>query len=190
MSRRLFSGLLFIGVLCSHAEEESYPIHPDMVEQEGVPRGAVQRGVFDASEVFPGTVRDFAVYIPAQYNETEPAALMVFQDGISYLKSVPTMLDNLIHTGDMPVTVALFANPGVVPEFSDKALARYNRSFEYDAADGRYASFLLEEMIPASLRELNITEDPNLRALCGSSSGGMAAFMVAWERSDQFRRVY
>lgn len=188
----LSTGLLgsFLLAPLSPAQEESYPVHPDMVKQEGVLEGAIRRGVFEESSIFPGTVRDYAVYVPAQYDGSEPAALMVFQDGMSYLKTVPVAFDNLIHAGDMPVTVALFVNPGVVPEVSDSALPRFNRSFEYDAADGRYASFLLEEMIPFALEDLEITKDPNLRGLCGSSSGGIAAFMVAWERPDQFRRVY
>ncbi len=90
----------------------------------------------------------------------------------------------------MPITIGLFVNPGVVPELDESSLARYNRSFEYDATDDRYARFLLEEMIPMALGELNITKDPNLRSLCGSSSGGIAAFVAAWNRPDQFRRIY
>ncbi|MDF1659977.1 MAG: alpha/beta hydrolase-fold protein, partial [Verrucomicrobiales bacterium] len=180
--------LVSISLLC--AQEESYLIHPDMVKSEGVSEGEVTKGTFNSSAVFPGTTRDYAVYVPAQYDPVEPAALMVFQDGLSYLKTVPVTFDNLIASGDMPVTVALFVNPGVVPALSEESLPRFNRSFEYDAADGRYARFLLEEMMPHALAELNITDDPNLRGLCGSSSGGIAAFMVAWERPDQFRRVY
>jgi sugar lactone lactonase YvrE/enterochelin esterase-like enzyme len=172
------------------AQEETYPVHPDMLKKEGVPSGEVRKGVFASSRIYPGTSREYAVYIPAQYDAEKPAALMVFQDGMSYLKTVPVAFDNLIHTGDMPVTIGLFVNPGVVPELHGNALARYNRSFEYDAADGRYARFLLEEMIPEALKNLNVTDDPNLRGLCGSSSGGIAAFQVAWERPDQFRRVY
>lgn len=172
------------------AQEETYPVHPDMVKKAGVPVGTITKGVFDQSRIFPGTTREFAVYTPSQYDAAKPAALMVFQDGAGYLGTVPVAFDNLIHSGEMPVTVALFVNPGVVPEAGENALARYNRSFEYDAADGRYAEFLLTEMMPHALRGLSITTDPNLRGLCGSSSGGIAAFQVAWERPDQFRRVF
>ena len=172
------------------SQDESYPVHPDMQKKEGVPVGDVRRGTFAKSAIFPGTTRDYAVYVPQQYDASKPAALMVFQDGISYLKTVPVAFDNLINSGEMPVTIGLFVNPGVVPEANENSLARYNRSFEYDAVDDRYARFLLEEMIPAALGELNITRDPNLRGLCGSSSGGIAAFVAAWNRPDQFRRVY
>ncbi len=172
------------------AQEEDYPVPPESTKQEGVPSGTVTKGVFADSAVFPGTTREYAVYTPAQYDGTQPAALMVFQDGLGYLNNVPVTFDNLIHAGDMPVTVGLFVNPGVVPEANEDALPRYNRSFEYDATDGRYARFLVEEMIPHALKDLNVTGDPNLRALCGSSSGGIAAFQAAWERPDQFRRVF
>ncbi|MDF1824963.1 MAG: SMP-30/gluconolactonase/LRE family protein [Verrucomicrobiales bacterium] len=185
--------LFLVAFLCPFSMligDEIYPVHPDMVKEPGVPEGAVRKGVFEASDIFPGTVRDYAVYVPAQYDSGKPAALMVFQDGMSYLKTVPVAFDNLIHSGEMPVTIALFVNPGVVPALSEEALPRFNRSFEYDAVDGRYVRFLLEEMMPFALQDLNITSDPNLKGLCGSSSGGIAAFAAAWERPDQFRRIY
>ena len=172
------------------AQEENYPVPPESVKQEGVPVGIVTKGVFNESTIFPGTTRDYAVYVPAQYDGSQPAALMVFQDGLGYLNNVPVTFDNLIHTGEMPVTIGLFVNPGVVPELNENSLPRYNRSFEYDAADDRYARFLLAEMMPHALKDLKVTSDPNLRAICGSSSGGIAAFQVAWERPDQFRRVF
>jgi len=185
-----FCLLLLLVSSAALAQEEEYPVHPDMVKKEGVPQGTVTKGVFAKSVIFPGTTREYAVYTPAQYDPVKPAALMIFQDGMGYVSSVPTAFDNLIPTGEMPVTVALFTNPGVVPEAGENALARYNRSFEYDAADGRYAEFLLTEMMPHALKGLNITTDPNFRGLCGSSSGGIAAFQTAWERPDQFRRVF
>jgi sugar lactone lactonase YvrE/enterochelin esterase-like enzyme len=186
----LFLGpvLVLAGIL--RAQEESYPVPPESVKQDGVPAGTVTKGVFDRSTIFPGTTREYAVYVPAQHDGSRPAAVMVFQDGLGYLGNVPVTFDNLIHAGEMPVTIGLFVNPGVVPELQENALARYNRSFEYDAADDRYARFLLNEMMPHALKDLNVTDDPNLRAICGSSSGGIAAFQVAWERPDQFRRVH
>lgn len=186
---RLICLLLFASGV-AFAQEADYPVHPDMVKEEGVPQGTVTKGVFDRSGIFPGTTRDYAVYTPAQYDASKPAALMIFQDGMGYLSSAPIAFDNLIHSGEMPVTVALFVNPGIVPEAGENALARFNRSFEYDAADGRYAEFLLTEMMPHALKDLRITADPNFRGLCGSSSGGIAAFQAAWERPDQFRRVF
>lgn len=188
MKFSLLTLLLFTTALS--AQEESYPVHPDMEKQEGVPTGTVTKGSFDDSSIYPGTARDYAVYEPAQYDGKSPAALMVFQDGMSYLKTVPVAFDNLIHSGEMPITIGLFVNPGVVPALNQNAQPRFNRSFEYDATDDRYARFVLEEMIPLALKDLTISSDPNLRGLCGSSSGGIAAFVAAWNRPDQFRRVF
>ncbi len=172
------------------AQEETYPDDPAGKKREGVPQGTVTNHVFDASEIYPGTTREYFIYKPAQYVEGTPAALMVFQDGKGYLKNVPRVFDNLIHDGDMPVTIGVFVNPGIVPALNETAQPRFNRSFEYDAADDRYPRFLIEEFLPVALKGLSVTDDPNLRAICGSSSGGIAAFNAAWHRPDQFRRVY
>ena len=192
---RLFSVLLWLIAFPLFAQqnrppEGPYPVDPDNLRQEGVPSGTVTDHQFSQSKLFPGTVRDYFVYRPAQFDPEKPTALMVFQDGKSYLKNVPTVFDNLIHQGAMPPTIAVMVNPGVVPGTSEKALARYNRSFEYDAVESRYANFLIDELLPVALKDLNVSVDPNLRAICGASSGGIAAFVAAWSRPDSFRRVY
>ena len=134
--------------------EESYPVHPDSVQKPGVPEGDILSGNWTGSTVFPGTVRDYWIYVPKQYDGTKPAALMVFQDGGGSVKrnggaNVPNVLDNLIHSGEMPVTIGLFISPGVVPAVNEKSQPRFNRSFEYDSVDDRYAKFLLDEFIPS-----------------------------------------
>lgn len=174
--------------------QESYPVHPDTQANDGVPRGTVTAYRFTDSAVYPGTERDYFVYVPAQYDETTPAALMVFQDGAKYVKEnggyrIHHVFDNLIHRGEMPVTIAVCVNPGVVPG-GDDAQDRFNRSFEYDTVSDQYASFVVDELIPEVRKSYAITDDPNLRAIAGSSSGAIAAFGVAWHRSDQFRRVF
>ncbi len=174
--------------------QEAYPLHVDSQRHDGVPQGHVTAHTFSTSGVFPGTERDYFIYVPAQYNRQTPAALMVFQDGRNYVNEkgqwrVPTVLDNLIHRGDMPVTIAVCINPGVVPG-GDDAQNRFNRSFEYDTVSDRYATFIIDEVLPEVAKRYSITDDPNLRAIGGSSSGAIAAFGVAWHRPDQFRRVF
>lgn len=183
-------------VMCGAEPEETYPVHPDSQPQPGVPQGKVIAGRLNESKLFPGTERDYWIYVPHQYDGKAPAALMVFQDGQSFLSPegayrVTTVFDNLIHRGEMPVTIGLFISPGIVPKTREDAQPRFNRSFEYDSMDERYATFLLQEVLPLveSQHELRITADPNLRGICGSSSGGICAFSVAWHRPDQFRRV-
>lgn len=192
MNRRSFFPLPFAPCLLS-AEEYTYG--PDSARQAGVPRGVVTRHAWTTSAIYPGTHHDYWIYVPAQYDASKPAAVMVFQDGGGFVNEtghsrVPIVFDNLIHKGEMPVTIAILINPGTLPP-PDAATqqARFHRSYEYDAVTGRYARFLAEEILPEVGKSYNLTRDPNLRAISGSSSGGNCSFTAAWERPDVFRRV-
>ncbi|HTT61492.1 MAG TPA: SMP-30/gluconolactonase/LRE family protein [Bryobacteraceae bacterium] len=172
---------------------EDYTLGPDSQRQPGVPQGKVTQYSW-TSHVFPGTVRDYWVYVPAQYQPSHPAAVMIFQDGSGYVKEdgswrVPIVFDNLIHKGEMPVTIGIFINPGVLPAAAPDQQARYNRSFEYDGLSDRYARFLLDEILPEVGKQYNLSRDPNDRALAGLSSGGICSFTAAWNRPDAFHRV-
>src|SRR5258706_6655130 len=121
---------------------DDYTLGPDSQIQEGVPKGEVTKYSW-TSQIFPGTVRDYWVYVPKQYDPAKPACVMVFQDGAGYIKTdgnwrVPVVFDNLIHKKEMPVTIGIFIDPGVVPAISENALARFNRSLEYDGLGDRY----------------------------------------------------
>ena len=168
--------------------------NPDRVVQDGVPQGTITSGKFTDSQIFPGTERDFSVYVPAQYKADEPASLMVFMDGGGYANPkgsyrVPVVFDNLIHQKAMPVTIAVFVNPGTIPATAPGTKSRSNRSFEYDSLGDRYANFLVDEFLPVALKELNVSTDPARRAVCGISSSGICAFTVAWEKPEQFGKV-
>jgi enterochelin esterase family protein len=162
---------------------EAYETHPDSRERAGVPKGALKQMAPWESKLFDGTTRDWWVYVPAQYKADTPASVMVFQDGSGYKDFVPTVFDNLIAKGDMPVTVGIFIQPGV---FKD---GRANRSFEYDTLSDQYARFLLEEILPEVEKTVKLRHDAASRAIAGASSGGICAFTVAWERPDQFSKV-
>ena len=175
--------------------EGPYPVDPASVRQEGVPKGKVEKHGFSDSKVYPGTERTFWTYVPAQYDPAKPACLMVFQDGGGYVdengaSKIPVVFDNLIAKGEMPVTIGLFVDPGVVPAANDRSQPRFNRSYEYDAFSGDYAEFLIDELIPVVAKDLNLSGNPDHRAICGASSGAIAALNVAWQRPDAFRRVY
>ncbi len=172
---------------------EDYKIDPESLPQERVPRGEVTQQQWE-SKIFPGTVRDYWVYVPKQYDAAKPACVMVFQDGGSYVKTngdfrTPIVFDNLIHKKEMPVTIGIFINPGKVPPAEPDQKPRDNRSFEYDSLGDQYARFLLEEILPEVARKYNLTKDPEGRAICGISSGGICAWTAAWERPDAFRKV-
>jgi enterochelin esterase family protein len=171
------------------------PTHgPDSQKQDGVPEGVVTKHRWESSKIFPGTVRDYWVYVPKQYDNSKPAGVMVFQDGEWYQNRagdfrVPTVFDNLIHKGEMPVTIGIFINPGVFPPEKEGAKPRSNRSYEYDSLSDEYARFLLEEILPEVGKTYKLTDDPSGRAIGGISSGGICAWTVAWERPDAFRKV-
>lgn len=166
----------------------------ERVAKADLPQGKITSSQFKESKIFPGAVRDYSVYVPAQYKADEPAALMVFMDGSGYASPngafrVPVVFDNLIHQKAMPVTIAVFVNPGTIPATVPGAAGRSNRSFEYDSLGDRYANFLIEEFLPVALKGLNVSDDPAKRAVCGISSSGICAFTVAWEKPDQFGKV-
>ncbi len=174
-------------------EKKLYVLGPDSQRQEGVPKGAVTKQSW-TSRVFDGTVRDYWVYVPAQYDAAKPAALMVFQDGGGYAQEngqwrTPVVFDNLIHKKEMPVTIGLFINPGSFPPEREGQKSRSNRSFEYDSLGDQYARFLIEELIPELAKTWALSKDPKDRAICGISSGGICAWTVAWERPGEFSKV-
>jgi enterochelin esterase family protein len=173
---------------------DDYQLGPDSQRHDGVPRGQITQHVWH-SKVFPDTVRQYEVYVPAQYKAEQPAAVMVFQDGHAYLKEdgefrVPVVFDNLIARGELPVIVGIFINPGHLgPEPPDNKWNSNNRSFEYDTLSDQYARFLLEEILPEVGKQFKLTDNGKQRAICGISSGGICAFTVAWQRPEAFSKV-
>ena len=203
---KIFLALLFVAAgtvsLCAADAKTNevdwnaqYKLGPESMPQEGVPRGSlIQMPPFTNSAVYPGTVRDWWIYVPKQYDANKPACLMVFQDGGGYSRSngeyrVPVVFDNLIAKKEMPVTIGVFINPGNVPAAEPGQRGRSNRSFEYDSLGDLYSKFLINELLPEVTKKYNITKDPEGRAIGGASSGGICAFTVAWERPDEFRKV-
>lgn len=196
MPRFLTSAVLFACLFAVPAVAEEYVHGPDSNPQD-VPHGEVIQQPPLESQIFAGTKRRFSVYVPAQYDGSTPAALMVFQDGHAFEGTtgdfrLPVVFDNLIAKGDMPVTIAVMVDPGTHKELSGKRGWRptpTNRSVEYDTVSGDYAEFVITELLPVVEAKYKISKNPELRAICGNSSGGIAAFGVAWHRPDSFRKV-
>src|SRR5678810_441561 len=141
----LVISIFFHALLFAQPATENYPVDSASVEHSGVPKGEVIRFTFDQSKIFPGTWREYWIYVPAQYKPDKPACVYVNQDGIQW--KAPTVFDNLIDKKEMPVTIGVFVTPGKV--LADKgavALDRYNRSFEYDGLGDAYARFILTEI--------------------------------------------
>lgn len=166
------------------------PPGPDSQVQPNTPSGDVIKAEFDQSKIYPGTWREYWVYIPRQLDRSKPAPVMVFQDGLQY--NAPVVFDNLIHKKSIPPLVGVFVMHGRVRAATTDALDRMNRSFEYDSVSEDYARFLVDELLPhvAKTHGLSLSADPNDRAIAGNSSGAIAAFAAAWNRPDAFRRVF
>ncbi|MES2773712.1 MAG: SMP-30/gluconolactonase/LRE family protein [Bacteroidota bacterium] len=187
--------LLCLGVF-SQADDQNYPVDSASVEHAGVPKGEVMKLTFASSKIFPGTTRDYWVYVPAQYQADKPACVYINQDGIQ--NKATTVFDNLIYNKEMPVTIGVFINPGVIPATNPTtALDRFNRSFEYDGLGDAYARFILDEILPdvekqktKDGRNIRLSKNGNDRAIGGGSSGAICAFTAAWERPDAFSRVF
>jgi enterochelin esterase-like enzyme len=191
--RLLVPAVLAAAVAVPASAADDYALGPDSLPQPGVPKGTVTGPTKLRSQVYAGTVRDYWIYVPAQYRDAEPACVMVFQDGASFVAEegqfrVPVVFDNLIHRKEMPVTVAVFVNPGVFPA-EGKNEARKNRPFEYDTLSDQYAGFLEKEVLPEVGKAVKLRQDAAGRAICGNSSGGICAFTAAWERPDLFSKV-
>lgn len=195
MKKPLSLALICLTTTLTFSQDAEYPLGPNSQRYENIPKGTLTKYTWQ-SNIYANTLRDYYVYVPAQYDGTQPAALMVFQDGHTYVKEdgdfrVPVVFDNLISQGKMPITIGLFVNPGhdrnaAAPESPFRVT---NRSIEYDEVSGTYGKFLIEEMIPELKKQYNISDDPRMRAISGLSSGGICAFSVAWFHPHQFHKV-
>jgi enterochelin esterase family protein len=178
-------------------DDQYKKLTPDSEEQPGVPKGTLTEHEWNDSKIFPGTVRKYFVYVPKQYDGKTPACVFVCQDGVSY--KAPTVFDNLIHKKEMPVTIGIFIRPGDKPlkpgepprkRPDGRPASPANRSVEYDTLSDLYARFLLEEILPEVGKKYNLTKDPAGRCIAGSSSGGICAWTVCWERPNEFRKCF
>jgi enterochelin esterase-like enzyme len=179
--------------------DSQYRLGPDSIPQEGVPKGEI-RGPFTLpSQVYAGTQHTYWVYVPAQYDPAVPAALMVYQDGQAFKDEKGDMraqnvMDNLIYRREIPVMIGVFINPGRRPDQPEPTPREWgdrttNRPTEYNSLDDKYARVITEELTPALRKDFNISKDPEMHGIGGSSSGAIAAFTVAWERPNEFRKV-
>ena len=176
-----------------------YRLGPDSQPQPGVPKGRILGPSYLPSSVFPGTRHTYFVYVPAQYDPARPTPLIIFNDGQAMMAEpgdvqAQNVLDNLIYRREIPVMLGVFINPGRRPgqpepdpsNWGDKTTIRAD---EYNPPDDKYARVIVDELMPALGRTYSITPDPDLHAIMGASSGGCAAFGVAWFRPDSFRKV-
>ena len=176
-----------------------YQLGPDSFPRDGVSKGEVRGPYTLPSQAYPGTQHTYWVYVPAQYDPAVPTSLMVLNDGQAFKNMegdirAPNVLDNLIDRREIPVMLAVFINPGRRPDQPEPTPQEWgdrttNRPTEYNTLDDKYARVIVDELMPALEKDYNISKDPERRGIGGASSGAIAAFTVAWERPDQFRKV-
>src|SRR5580700_396347 len=111
----IFSAAILLAPLAA----DDYPLGPDSQRQPGVPQGKVSKYTW-TSKIYPGTVRDYWIYVPAQYKPDKPTPVMIVQDGGGFVTDegrwrAHIVVDNLIAKGQMPPTIGVFINPGVLP---------------------------------------------------------------------------
>ncbi|MDB6038141.1 MAG: hypothetical protein JWM99_1982 [Verrucomicrobiales bacterium] len=191
-------GMAISGVLAAPTDEV-YHLGPDSEQHEGAPHGKVIGPETLASQVFTNTTRHYWIYVPAQYDPSKPARLMIFQDGHAFVNltgeyRIPNVFDNLIYRREMPITIGVFINPGHTPEQQESSSKDWgdrinNRGTEYNELNDKYTRMIVDELLPVLNAKYNISKDPEDRAIAGASSGAICAFTVAWHRPDQFRKV-
>jgi enterochelin esterase family protein len=176
-----------------------YKLGPDSLEQEGAPHGKMAGPLNLPCKVYAGTAHTYWVYVPAQYDPSRPASLMIFNDGQAFKNAkgdlrAQNVIDNLIYRREIPVMIAVFINPGKTPEQPEPDPRNWgdrstNRPTEYNTPDDKYARVICDELLPVLFKDYNLSKDPEQHGIGGASSGAIAAFSVAWERPDQFRKV-
>ena len=192
--KRYFSSIFLI-LLCvtSFAQDSLYKLGPDSQRKDGIPKGIVTK--YEWQSKLLNNFREYYVYVPAQYDSTKPVALMIFQDGHSYVNEtgdfrVPVVYDNLIHQKKLPVTICLFVNPGHnKKDYPENRFRVSSRADEYDVLDDRYVIMLMDEIIPELKKKYNISSDPKMHGIGGLSSGAICAFTAAWEHPEYFHKV-
>ncbi len=194
----LVSIFVAIGMCAQDTIRTGLELTPDHFPRPDVPKGELKGPFNFYSKIIPGTVRQYWLFVPAQYKASVPASVLVFQDGYRATHAegslrVPQVMENLIAKGEMPVTIGIFISPGNRSKEYPTSLGFSNpdnRAQEYDAMDDRYACFVIEEMLPEVAKQYTLTNDPEQRAIGGTSSGAIAAFTVAWHYPNTFRKVY
>jgi enterochelin esterase-like enzyme len=194
----------------------TFPLNPpyneapeEMALMNGAKRGQVlgpfihaQTGTYTNWSTWKFT---YYVFVPAEYKPGHAAALMIFNDGYLYCAvdgvlgttnqdsavhfNAPTVIENLINEGSMPVTIAVCIFPGT-NDGHQVGGGDGGRGTQYDTPNDQYGKFLEEEFLPAEiLDKYTIVTDPDGWALAGHSSGGIASITQSWFHSDRWHKA-
>lgn len=200
---RLVCSTILISLSAVVAEETEFTIGPDYADapetkaQDGVSKGKIEEFTMDSkdSKIYKGIAKDkkgtvpyqrkVAVYIPAGHRPSQEMPFIVVQDGMRYRDVMSKVLDNMIEAKRLPAMVGIFINSGGGDSLGSE------RGLEYDAVDDTYSKFIEKEVLPKISKDYQIkfTRDPEGRATMGGSSGGAAAFTMAWFHPELYHKV-
>ena len=192
--RRIALITLFSAFAAISPSQAAGPATSNVSETSAVPAGEIIQCRLSGSAIYPGTERDYWIYVPAAYRGDRPACLYLDMDCIHY--DAPAVFDRMIADGELPVIIGVFMASGAVNDEQGHPV-RFNRSNEFDRIDERFADFVERELLPdverhttADGRAIRLSKDPNDRLITGGSSGAICAFTAAWQRPDLFSRVF
>lgn len=198
MKQFILSIVLALIAMTAKAQDSPYKPGPDAQPQAGAAKGKVEGPIVHVDKIYPGISTEYWIYIPADFDAlTTAPALMVFQDGWQYLREngvvrAQNIFDNLIAKHEIPPIVAVFVNPGHSEGEKSPDDNNWNtrhRTIEYDTLGADYSKLLIDEILPEVAAKYKFSDNPDLHAICGASSGGIASFTADWERNHYFRKV-
>jgi enterochelin esterase-like enzyme len=155
------------------------PPQPWITLKKGVPKGKVTTHKFKSNLL--DNERTVWIYIPSGYDSQEiNYGMLILFDGGSYISWVPTptILDNLIAERLIPSIIAVFvSHPNQVL-----------RNQELSCSES-FTQFLVEELVPWVKSTYQVTENPALTIIGGSSNGGLGATYAAFRHPEVFGNV-
>ncbi|HEY6042714.1 MAG TPA: alpha/beta hydrolase-fold protein [Anaerolineae bacterium] len=142
----------------------------------GVPQGSLTTHRLETHGMISGRTRLVHLYRPPARG---PYPLLVVLDGAEYLRraKLPVIVDNLLAQKRVrPFGMAFVENGGAA------------RPLEYASSDA-HLNFLLFNVLPLAIRELDLTRQRGAHGILGASLGGRAAFYSALRAPEVFRMV-
>jgi enterochelin esterase-like enzyme len=119
-----------------------------------------------------GEERQVRIYFPAGFGRDRRFPLLIVHDGDDFVvhAGLATILDNLIHRGDIPPVIAALTQA-------------HDRIAEY-TGDSRHEDFVAQDLLSSLRARLPLREDPAGVVLVGASLGAVAALSTAWHHGN------
>ena len=150
---------------------------PELEWMPTIPHGRVEEFTFESAML--NNRRRVHVYLPPRYeaDSTCDYSALYVHDGGEYLTraKLPTILDNLIHSKDIPPLIAVMVDP-------------VDRMREYWASE-EYGRFTERELVPYIDSHYRTRARREARGVMGASLGGLISTYLALSRPHLFAKV-